>query len=104
MTPTLPTPAAVQSSPDEQRRADALAGVLIGTAVGDALGLPMEGLTARRQQRLFPLPLRHRLVGRFGMISDDTEHSLMLAQALLECPSDPTAFQRSLAWRLRWWL
>lgn len=104
MTPTLPTAAGVEASPNKQRRADALAGTLIGTAVGDALGLPMEGLSAQRQQRLFPQPLRHRLVGRFGMISDDTEHTLMLAQALLECPADPDAFQRALARRLRWWL
>ena len=90
--------------PMANRRADALAGVLIGTAVGDALGLPMEGLTAQRQPRLFSPPLRHRLIGRYGMISDDTEHSLMVAQALLECPADPTAFQRALARRLRWWL
>ncbi len=82
----------------------ALAGVLIGTAVGDALGLPMEGLSARRQRRLFPGPLRHRLLGPWGMISDDTEHTLLLAQALLESPHDSTAFQRSLARRLRWWL
>ena len=85
-------------------QAEALAGVLIGTAVGDALGLPMEGLSAQRQQRLFPPPLRHRLVGRFGMISDDTEHTLMLAQALLDSPTEPTGFQRALARRLRWWL
>lgn len=104
MTPTLPTAAGVESPPNKQRRADALAGVLIGTAVGDALGLPMEGVSAQRQQRLFPQPLRHRLVGRCGMISDDTEHTLMLAQALLECPADPGAFQRALARRLRWWL
>lgn len=104
MTPTLPTAAGVERAPTANRRADALAGVLIGTAVGDALGLPMEGLSAQRQQRLFPQPLRHRLVGHFGMVSDDTEHTLMLAQALLECPADPTAFQRALARRLRWWL
>jgi ADP-ribosyl-[dinitrogen reductase] hydrolase len=83
---------------------DVLTGVLIGTAVGDALGLPMEGLSARRQQRLFPLPLRHRLVGNFGMISDDTEHTLMIAQALLESPDDSKIFQRYLARKLRWWL
>ncbi|MEO8352255.1 MAG: ADP-ribosylglycohydrolase family protein [Chthoniobacteraceae bacterium] len=104
MTPTLPTAAGVELPPNENRRTDALAGLLIGTAVGDALGLPMEGLSAQRQRRLFPSPLRHRLVGRFGMISDDTEHTLMLAQALLECPTDPAAFQRALARRLRWWL
>ena len=33
-------------------RADAAAGCLLGTAVGDALGLPCEGLSRRRQRRL----------------------------------------------------
>lgn len=97
-------PAGERTKPSAAERGDALAGVLIGTAVGDALGLPMEGLSARRQMRLFPLPLRHRLIGRFGMVSDDTEHTFMLAQALLECPNDPAAFQRCFARRLRWWL
>ena len=82
----------------------ALAGALLGTAVGDSLGLPMEGLSARRQARLFPPPLRQRLVGSRGMISDDTEHTLMLAQSLLAFPADLAAFQRDLARRLRWWL
>lgn len=86
------------------RRRTALEGVLIGTAVGDALGLPMEGLSARRQGRLFPSPLRHRLVGSCGMISDDTEHTFMVAQSLLEAPGDVAKFQRRLARRLRWWL
>lgn len=31
----------------------AIIGCLLGTAVGDALGLPCEGLPKRRQQRLF---------------------------------------------------
>lgn len=83
---------------------NSLLGVLVGTAVGDAIGLPMEGLSARRQERLFPLPLRHRFVGGFGMVSDDTEHTIMLAQALLEHPNDPAGFQRSFGWKLRWWL
>ena len=86
------------------RHAEALSGVLIGTAVGDALGLPMEGLSAQRQARLFPPPLRHRLVAGCGMTSDDTEHTMMLAQALLEFPHDSLTFQRSLARKFRWWL
>jgi ADP-ribosylglycohydrolase len=88
-----------------QDRLDRLAGVLLGTAVGDALGLPREGLSARRARRLFgPPPLRHRfLLGR-GMVSDDTEHTCLAAQALLRCPNDPAGFGRALAWGLRWWL
>lgn len=83
---------------------EALAGVLAGTAVGDALGLPMEGLSARRQAKLFPAPVRHRLVGRWGMISDDTEHTLMVAQALLESSHDLARFEGAFARKLRWWL
>jgi ADP-ribosylglycohydrolase len=38
------------------------------------------------------------------MVSDDTEHTCMVGQALLRAPADVDAFARSLAWRLRWWL
>jgi ADP-ribosylglycohydrolase len=85
--------------------ADAVAGAVLGTAVGDALGLPREGLSRRRAGRLFGgPPLRHRfLLGR-GMVSDDTEHTCMVGQALLRAPDDPDTFARSLAWKLRLWL
>jgi ADP-ribosylglycohydrolase len=78
---------------------DRLLGVLLGTAVGDAIGLPREGLSPRRAARLFPGPLRHRL----GLVSDDTEHACMTAQALL-ATTEPVAFTRGLRRRLRWWL
>lgn len=103
MTAVEQEPSSASSIPAD-RQAEALAGVLIGTAVGDALGLPMEGLSARRQRKLFPPPLRHRLIGRWGMVSDDTEHTFMLAQALLESPENWEDFQRRLARRMRWWL
>ena len=38
------------------------------------------------------------------MVSDDTEHTVMVAQCLLEHPTDPETFQHALAWRLRGWL
>jgi ADP-ribosylglycohydrolase len=38
------------------------------------------------------------------MISDDTEHSCMTAQALIVSAGEPDQFSQSLAWRLRWWL
>lgn len=85
-------------------RLDQLTGVLLGAAVGDALGLPREGLTPDRAARMYGAgPLRHRfLLGR-GMLSDDAEHACMTAQALLAAPEDDARFGRSLAWRLRGW-
>ena len=82
---------------------DRLAGILLGTAAGDALGLSAEGLSPRRRQRLMPGPWRHRLLVGRGMVSDDTEHALFVAQSLLRHPADADAFQRRLAWHLRWW-
>src|SRR3954471_4814661 len=81
-----------------------LTSCLTGMAVGDALGLPHEGLSPRRARRRFPDVDRfHFLVGR-GMFSDDTEHACMTGQALLYSGGDGPRFARSLAWRLRWWL
>src|SRR5882724_9863884 len=88
-----------QAIVSEQR----LAGVLLGTAVGDALGLPMENLSPERIRRRWQGPLRMRLIFGYGMVSDDTEHTLMVAQALLSHPNEPIAFQCALAWKLRWW-
>ena len=86
-------------------RIDRLTGVLLGTAVGDALGLPREGLSRRRAARLYgSAPVRHSFVLGRGMLSDDTEHACMTAQALLAEPEDEARFARSLAWRLRGWL
>jgi ADP-ribosylglycohydrolase len=83
---------------------EVFAGLLLGTAVGDALGLPLEGLSPRRAARLFPGRVRHRLIPGRGMISDDTEHALFVAQALLESSDSPEGFALDLAGRLRWWL
>jgi ADP-ribosylglycohydrolase len=38
------------------------------------------------------------------MVSDDTEHTCMVAQALVASGGEVQAFARELAWRLRWWL
>jgi ADP-ribosyl-[dinitrogen reductase] hydrolase len=90
--------------PDVSRKVKAFTGALLGTAIGDSLGLPMEGLSPRRQQQIFPSPITQRLVGRFGQISDAMEHTLMVAQSLLEFSDDCEGFQRTLARILRWWL
>lgn len=83
---------------------DQIAGCLIGTAVGDAIGLPYEGLSRHRARRLLGKPDRYRLLGHFGMVSDDTEHACLTAESLLESKLDPTLFEKYLARRLRFWL
>lgn len=81
-----------------------LTGLLLGTAVGDALGLPAEGLSRHRIEQRWHGVWRHRFIFGRGMCSDDTEHTVFVAQALLAHPEDPAAFQRCLAWKLRLWL
>lgn len=84
---------------------DKVTGVILGTAVGDALGLPYENLSRRRLRRLIGgQPLQHRFLFGRGMVSDDTEHTCMVGRALLGSPDDPQEFARALAWRLRFWL
>ena len=83
---------------------DRIAGCALGGAVGDALGLPAEGISRRRAAKMFRGSLRHRFAFGRGMCSDDTEHACMTARAILTHPTDADAFARVLAWKLRWWL
>jgi ADP-ribosylglycohydrolase len=82
----------------------AVVGCLLGTAVGDALGLCGENLSPRRRSRLFPDLERYSFLPGKGLCSDDTEHACLTAQALLVSGGEPDGFQRDLARRLRWWL
>jgi ADP-ribosylglycohydrolase len=83
---------------------ESITGCLLGTAVGDAMGLPTEALSRRRLARFYPEITGHRFLFGHGMISDDTEHTCMVAQALLVSGGDVEAFRRDLARRLRYWL
>lgn len=84
---------------------DRITGCIVGTAVGDAIGLPREGLSRRRSQKLFGgAPINHGLIARRGLCSDDTEHTVMVGQALIRSGFDSARFERDLARRLRWWL
>ena len=84
----------------EQNR---LRGVVLGTAVGDAVGLAAEGISRRRIGKLFTHPWQHHFLLGHGMLSDDTEHTVFVIQALLRHPDAPALFARRLAWSLRWW-
>lgn len=78
--------------------------VLLGTAVGDSVGLPAEGMSFDRIQKRWHGVWQQRLVLGKGMVSDDTEHTVFVAQGLALYPNDPAGFQRALGWKLRWWL
>ncbi len=89
---------------------DRIAGTLLGTAIGDALGLVAEGMSPQAIARRFGRLDTYRFFGRTGYVSDDTEQSALVANALLEAPSKDDcvkAFRRSLlGWfsRLPWGL
>lgn len=81
---------------------DPIAGVILGTALGDATGLPFEGLSRRRIARR----LRGRALAPWGAgwVSDDTEHTALVARALVTSGGDPDQFARALGRSLRRWL
>lgn len=86
---------------------DQIAGVLLGAALGDALGLACEGMTAAAIERRFGRVSRFHLLGRTGYVSDDTEQAALLARAVITGRDDDAfilrRFRRSLLgwfWRL----
>ena len=81
-----------------------ISGLLLGTAVGDALGLPREGLSPQRAHKWYGDVLEHRFIFGRGMISDDTEHTAMVAQAWLAAGGEVDRFRSVLAWKLKGWL
>jgi ADP-ribosylglycohydrolase len=83
-----------------------LEATLLGTAIGDALGLVTEGLSARVIARRFGRVTHYHFLGHTGFVSDDTEQSALVAQSLAQHPHDVDAcvraFRRSLlGWFLR---
>lgn len=77
---------------------------LLGGALGDSIGLPLEGMGAGRIARLRKGRLAQNLVFGRGMVSDDSEHAVMTLLSMDEATEDVDGFTRALAGRLRWWL
>lgn len=70
------------TSGDDERRADRARGALLGTFVGDALGMPYEGAGPRSIPPV--LEMVDARLGR-GTYTDDTQMMIALAQSLLRC-------------------
>lgn len=86
------------------RKLESIVGCLLGTAVGDSLGLPYRGLSRNRIYKSYTPIKGHSLITNKGLISTPTEHSCMVAQSLLVSGGESIKFSRSLAWRMRFWL
>lgn len=84
-------------------RVDQIAGTLFGTAIGDALGLYVEGLTAATIARKFGRVDRFLFPFGLGVLSDDTEQSALVAEALLMYGHDVDEFEAYLRWLLVKW-
>ncbi|MEM6733254.1 MAG: ADP-ribosylglycohydrolase family protein [Myxococcota bacterium] len=67
---------------------DKYAGALLGLAVGDALGLAVEGMSRDSIARRYGTIERYRILEDVGYVSDDTEHTVMVLTALLRGGSD----------------
>jgi ADP-ribosyl-[dinitrogen reductase] hydrolase len=84
----------------------ALRGALLGTALGDALGLPYEGMSAAEVAARGGALDRFALCGRTGFVSDDTEQSALVVESVLAAHGDVAMavrrFRRALlGWFLR---
>ncbi len=86
-------------------RREHIHGLMLGVAIGDALGLPRENLCRRVGLKMFGRgPLHYQLLRNRGIYSDDTQLMLLTAQALLRSRSDGKAFRRTFQKRLSWYL
>lgn len=97
----MPDPRINLESADD--RSDRVAGCLVGLAVGDALGAPLEFISRQEVRKRFPQGLREMIASRLwqeGEYTDDTQMALLIAESLLEM-QDFVAFD--LAKRFQNW-
>jgi len=79
-------------------------GCLLGLCIGDVVGLPYEGLSAKQMAHHQHQAYHPALLWCWGMMSDDTEQNGFVAAALIQAHDDPHRFATHLARSLRWWL
>lgn len=87
---------------------DSMLRLFLGTAVGDAMGLPRENLSPKRSVKLFGATIQPALIvipklTRFSVCSDDTEHLWITADALLRSQNSPELFSQFLSHNMKKW-
>ncbi|MGL4673243.1 MAG: ADP-ribosylglycohydrolase family protein [Wohlfahrtiimonas sp.] len=83
-------------------------GLFLGTAVGDAMGLPRENLSPKRSVKLFGTTIQPALIiipklTRFSVCSDDTEHLWITADALIRSQGSSELFSQYLLQNMKKW-
>lgn len=72
---------------DAADRADRVGGCLVGLAIGDALGAPLEFTSRREVRTRYPQGLREMMsstLWKKGEYTDDTQMALLIAESLLQ--------------------
>ena len=83
---------------------DSIHGCILGTAIGDAVGLKREGLSRDRAIWLHGGQPSPDLIFGKGFCSDDTEHTAMVGCALLDSKTEVDRFEKSWVGYLQKWL
>jgi ADP-ribosylglycohydrolase len=76
---------------------------ILGTALGDSIGLPFEALSRQKIAKKNPTFQKQSLFFGKGMFSDDTEQTLSVAQSLIESYDNVELFQKAMRRRLQLW-
>ncbi|SFV68162.1 dinitrogenase reductase activating glycohydrolase (draG) [hydrothermal vent metagenome] len=78
-------------------------GSIMGTALGDSIGLPFEALSRKKIAKKKPSFEEQSLFLGRGMFSDDTEQTISVAQSLIEGHGDSSYFKKVMRRRLQLW-
>jgi ADP-ribosylglycohydrolase len=87
-----------------EQQIDTIFGCILGTAIGDAVGLKREGMHRDRAIWLHGNRPSPDLIFGKGFCSDDTEHTVLVGTALLESSGEVSEFKKRFAKLLRIWL
>jgi ADP-ribosyl-[dinitrogen reductase] hydrolase len=78
-------------------------GGLAGIAIGEALALPRNGLSAKRGLKLFGRPGKYQYISGSGVYGEHTRLALLYAQSLLNSRNEMSNLRSAFRWRMSWY-